>query len=127
MKRRILILLLILSLTGCAGTSATKMVQTYEAMGAALKSAHDSGVRLCEVEKVIPPEDCAKIKRIYSDTRRVYLVTGDTLAFAIQAQNTDWKDPANAQVQLLTKAFSDLTLQWLRLTTELGLIKEETK
>jgi hypothetical protein len=69
-------------------------------------------------------EDCARIKKIYNDTRKVYLVTGDTLAFAVELNGTEWGNTANEQYNTLVKSFSELTLHWLRLTTELGLIKE---
>ncbi len=121
----LVILLLTLSLFACGTTSQTKMVSGYEAMGKALAQIHTTGVNLCEKERVIPADDCAKIKKVYNDIRKVYLVTGDTLILSLELNNTDWAKTANEQYLKLSAEFTNLLLQWLRLTTELGLIRKE--
>lgn len=120
-----LVAMLLLSFAGCAGTSQTKMVTGYEKMGKAITQIHTTGVNLCEIEKVLTEDDCKKIKKIYNDTRKVYLVTGDTMILALELEGTEWNQTATEQYLKLSAEFTNLLLQWLRLTTELGLIRKE--
>jgi len=126
MKLRIsaVVLLTAFLLCGCA-SSRTKMVISYEQMGKALVQIHDRGVNLCEKEKVIPEEDCKKIKKIYNDTRRIYIVVGDSLAISLELDGTQWKKISDEQYAKLAAEFSNLLMQWLRLMTELGLVREK--
>ena len=121
----LIVIALTLSLFACGSTSQTKMVTGYEAMGKAIAQIHRTGVNLCEKEKVLTEEDCRKIKKVYNDTRKVYLVTGDTLILSMELSDTDWQKTANEQYMKLSAEFTNLLLQWLRLTTELGLIRKE--
>ena len=121
----LIILALTLSLFACGTFSQTKMVTDYEKMGLALAQIHKTGTNLCEKEKVIPEADCTKIKKVYNDTRKVYLITGDTLLLSLELNDTDWAKTANEQYLKLSAEFTNLFLQWLRLTTELGLIRKE--
>jgi hypothetical protein len=125
MWRWLLIIVLALSLSACGTPTKTKMVVGYEGMGKAITQIHKTGVNLCEKEKIIPEEDCKKIKKIYNDTRKVYLVTGDTMILALELEGTQWSQTATDQYAKLSAEFTSLLLQWLRLTTELGLIRKE--
>lgn len=120
-----LLMVILLALFACGTSSKTKMVSGYEKMGLALTQIHKTGTNLCEKEKIIPEADCIKIKKVYNDTRKVYLVTGDTLILSLELNGTDWGKTANEQYQKLSAEFTVLLLQWLRLTTELGLIRKE--
>lgn len=121
----LVILALSLALFACGTTSQTKMVTAYEKMGLALTQIHMTGVNLCEKEKVISESDCTKIKKIYNDTRKIYLITGDTMIVALKLEGTQWSLTAIEQYAKLSAEFTVLILQWLRLTTELGLIRKE--
>jgi len=124
-KSWIIVLLLAAALcAGCGATSQTKMVDQYEKMGRAMTQIHDRGVSLCD-QKLLSDQDCIRIKKVYNDTRRVYLITGDTMALAVELDGTDWKKIANEHAARLTAEFTALMLQWLRLVTEFGLIREE--
>lgn len=120
-----LLVTILLAVLSCSTSSKTKMVSGYEKMGKAITQIYTTGVNLCETKKVIPEDDCKKIKKIYQDTYKVYMVTGDSMILALELEGTDWKQVANDQYMKLSAEFSNLLLQWLRLTTELGLIRKE--
>ena len=119
-----LVIIIVLFLSGCASTTPTKLTTQYETMGKMLKSIHERGVRVCDQEKLLPAEDCTRIKKIYNDTRKVYLIAGDSLALAIEMQGTEFNQQSQEAYERLSREFGTLMLQWIRLLSEFGLLRE---
>ncbi len=91
MKRKLLFILFLVLLVGCAGSQTTlkpteQKVMTYEGVGLALASSQQI-LASYEIQGVLKGEDLVRAKLIYGQARAAFLEAGNNMILAIEAPN----------------------------------------
>lgn len=120
--KKLLILLFLVPMLGCAATWSQKTVTGYEVGATTLAFIRDSSVEL-RAQGVLSEEKYAQIGVVYKKVRACYLTAGDVLASAITTEDTIKRDALMAEYKQLIAEYAALAAELVELAYNLGVLK----
>ena len=118
----ILILVVLLFLCACAGWRGNT-VTSYETGGKTLNLYKAQAQKACD-QKLVTPDNCAKLKASYNAAYKPFILAGDALAAAIETDDTIQQDTWKIQYQVLIETYTRILLQFIEMGYDLGIFSK---